>query len=148
MSSQSICPLLARLTAISLQSSEVSPPSMNSSPGIRMPKAISRPMFLRISSMTMKMKRRRFSVDPPNSSVRMLYRGDRNWFRRLPCAACSKMPSSPPVLHLPAASPKYLATLCISSSSIWRGIVFWMSVSSGEGARGIIQVNREFRLAP
>jgi len=38
----------------------------------------------------------RFSTLPPNSSVRRLERGERNWRARLECPNCSSTPSKPP----------------------------------------------------
>ena len=51
--------------AISILSSVLSPPICSSAPIIRMPTAISVPIASRIDSRTSKVKRKRFSIDPP-----------------------------------------------------------------------------------
>ena len=60
------------IRTVSIASSFVSPPAMNSSSVSRMPTAQSLPVRLRISLMISQVRRSRFSSEPPYSSVRLL----------------------------------------------------------------------------
>ena len=68
--------------AVSTVSSSVSPPSTQSVADSRMPIGFSAGQALRQASKTSSGKRRRFSIVPPYSSLRVLLSGERNWCSR------------------------------------------------------------------
>ena len=72
-------PDAARRSAMSALSSRLRPPIWPSSPIIRMPTSRSLPVDSRIDCRTSSAKRRRFSIDPPYSSVRRFASGVQNW---------------------------------------------------------------------
>ena len=71
------------------------PSSWNSSPHMRRPTQKSLPTASRTACSTCMPKRRRFSRQPPYSSVRKLVRGLQNWSIRCWWAADISMPSMP-----------------------------------------------------
>ena len=101
-------------------SSREMPFSVNSQPEIRMSRARVRPTRARTRSMTIRGKRARFSRLPPNSSVRWLQAGERNWLSSQPWPQWIITMSNPQSRQISAASAKASATCSISASVISR----------------------------
>ena len=104
--------------AISLSMSWFRPSSWNSSPHMRRPTQKSLPTASRTACSTCMPKRRRFSRQPPYSSVRKLVRGLQNWSIRCWWAADISMPSMPAACTRRAAAAKSAMMRRISSGSM------------------------------
>ena len=80
--------------AISAQSSTSRPPGISSEPLRRRPTTMSSPRTSRTRTMTSLARRTRFSSDPPYSSSRRLFNGEKNSDSRYSCAAWISTPST------------------------------------------------------
>ena len=97
----------------------------------------SQPQVLAISSRTSFAKRRRFSSEPPYSSVRWLKKEIANWSIRYPsCTAWTSMPSKPARLALKAPLPKDSMMLWISSTVRGRQVLSSQRCGMADGATG------------
>ena len=113
-------PLAAIRWAISLLSWGNNPPGRPSSAIMRIPISNPPPVVSRMAVKTSKVKRKRFSKEPPYSSVRWFTKGVQNWSTRW-LVAQSSTPSSPAICARRAAAAKSLATRRKSAFSISLG---------------------------
>ncbi len=100
-----------------------------------MPTATWSPTASRTADTTSTPKRIRLSSDgPPYSSSRWLNFGERNWWRRYPCALWISIPSKPPATAFFAQRTWYSIDSAMSRASIARGASMWSGDIDGATA--------------